>query len=364
VRLDGKVLSEGSLDAGKLDMGDFTITSGASPTAPPVMSGSKPATIEVSLPDTTPHDIQVEYSHSGDRAGGGVTLKWKAPPQAQLDEAVKAAKESDVVLAFIGLSPQLEGEEMPIKIEGFSGGDRTSIDLPASQQRMLEAVAATGKPVVVISMSGSALALSWAKEHAAAVLQAWYPGVAGGTAIARTLAGLNNPAGRLPVTFYANTRELPAFTDYSFKNRTYRYFTGSALWGFGYGLSYSTFAYGPVSLSTSTLSAGQPLTATVKVTNSSSRPGDEVAEAYLKTPQPDGPLRSLVGFQRVHLEPGESRDVALTLAPRSLSSVDDQGQRSILAGTYQLSIGSAQPTETASKSETRFNVTGTMPLPK
>ena len=182
----------------------------------------------------------------------------KLPPQAQLDEAVARAKEAGVVVAFVGLSPQLEGEEMPIKIPGFNGGDRTSLDLPAPQQKLLEALAATGKPLIVVLQSGSAVALNWANEHAAAVLEAWYPGVEGGTAIARTLAGLNNPAGRLPVTFYASLDGLPAFTDYSLKGRTYRYFQGKPLWGFGYGLSYSKFTYGPVKLSASNSKAGDP----------------------------------------------------------------------------------------------------------
>ena len=177
-----------------------------SPRRPPSRSTS---------PTPQPHEFRFEYSHSADRSGGGVTLKWEAPAQAQLDEAVARAKEADVVVAFVGLSPQLEGEEMPIKIPGFNGGDRTSLDLPAPQQKLLEALAATGKPLIVVLQSGSAVALNWANEHAAAVLEAWYPGVEGGTAIARTLAGLNNPAGRLPVTFYAGLDGLPAFTDYS-----------------------------------------------------------------------------------------------------------------------------------------------------
>jgi beta-glucosidase len=358
--LDGKVLSEGDLNNGKPD----TKPTGAPSTAPPVMSRSTPAKVEISFTDTNPHDFRLEYSHSGDLAGSGVTLNWEAPPQAQIGEAVAAAKASDLVVAFVGLSPQLEGEEMPIKIEGFSGGDRTSIDLPAAQQQLLEALGATGKPVIVVSLSGSALALTWAKEHAAAIIQAWYPGVDGGTAIARTLAGANNPGGRLPVTFYAGTSDLPEFTNYSFKNRTYRYYTGKPLWGFGYGLSYSTFQYGPVKLSNATVAAGQPVTATVTVTNNSKVAGDEVVEAYLKTPQSDGPIYSLVGFQRVHLNPGASRDVSLDLSPRSLSAVDGKGQRSILPGKYHLSIGSAQPAESASKSEADFTVNGTVALPK
>jgi beta-glucosidase len=357
--LDGKVISEGDLSTGK-----GTPTKGASPTAPPVMAGNKPAKIDIDITDTKPHDFRLEYSHEGGPEGGGVRLKWQAPAQAMLDEAVNAAKASDVVVAFVGLSPELEGEEMPVKIPGFDGGDRTSIDLPESQKHLLEAVAATGKPVLVVSMSGSALALNWAKEHAAAIIQAWYPGVEGGTAIAHTLAGINNPAGRLPVTFYAGMSDLPPFTEYSMKNRTYRYYTGKPLWGFGYGLSYSTFKYGPVKLSTATVQAGQPVKATVTVDNTSNVAGDEVVEAFLKTPQKDGPIVSLVGLERIHLAAGESRTVSIEVSPRSLSSVGNDGQRSILAGAYHLSVGSAQPSETSAKSEINFTVQGSVPLPK
>jgi beta-glucosidase len=364
--LDGKVISEGSLRAGQdlSAMGNFKAAAGASPTAPPVMNNPKVASIPFDFDDTRPHEFQLEYSHSADRAGGGVTLKWEAPPQAQLDEAVARAKEAAVVIAFVGLSPQLEGEEMRIKIPGFNGGDRTSIDLPAPQQKLLEALAATGKPLIVVLQSGSAVALNWANQHANAVLAAWYPGVAGGTAIARTLAGLNNPGGRLPVTFYASLDEVPPFTDYSMKNRTYRYFTGKPLWGFGYGLSYTSFKYGPVKLSTEALKAGEPLTATVTVTNTGKVGGDEVVEAYLKTPQADGPIHSLVGFDRVTIAPGASKEVTLQIDPRSLSSVDDQGNRAILEGKYMLTVGGAQPQETAAKSEAAFSITGSIPLPK
>jgi beta-glucosidase len=368
--LDGKVLGEGSLRQGQdiSQMGNFHAAPGASPTAPPVMQFAKVPSIAVDFTDTNPHDFRFEYSHSGDQSGGGVTLKWEAPAQAQLDEAVARAKEADVVVAFVGLSPQLEGEEMNIKIDGFSGGDRTSLDLPAPQQKLLEAVAATGKPLVVVLQSGSAVALNWANQHAAAVLEAWYPGVEGGTAIARTLAGLNNPGGRLPITFYASLDGLPEFTDYHFKSgskgRTYRYFTGKPLWGFGYGLSYSSFKYGPVKLSAETLKAGDPVTATVTVTNTSTVTGDEVVEAYLKTPQANGPIHSLAAFERVTIAAGESKEVTLTLDPRTLSSVDEKGNRAILAGKYKLTVGGAQPEETEAKSEAGFTVTGSAPLPK
>jgi beta-glucosidase len=368
--LDGKVLSEGNLrEARDLSiMGEFKVLPGASPTAPPLMKFLRVPSIPVDFADTNPHEIRIEYSHSGDQAGGGLTLKWEAPAQAQLDEAVARAKESDVVVAFVGLSPQLEGEEMRIKIDGFNGGDRTSLDLPAPQQQLLEALAATGKPLVVVLQSGSAVALNWANQHADAILEAWYPGVEGGTAIARTLAGLNNPAGRLPVTFYASLDGLPDFTDYAFKTgdkgRTYRYFTGKPLWGFGYGLSYSKFKFGQGKLSADTLKAGDPLTATVTVTNTGTVNGDEVVEAYLKTPQPNGPIHSLAGFQRVNIPAGESREVAIAFDPRSLSSVDDQGNRAILPGKYSLTLAAAQPQETETKTEASFTVTGSASLPK
>lgn len=364
--LDGKVVAQGDMVAGHgaATTHKFALAQGASPSAPPILSGAKPIYFAMDFTDTAPHTFQLDYSHSEDQAGGGVFLNWAAPAQAQLDEAVSAAKASDVVLAFVGLSPQLEGEEMPIKIDGFSGGDRTKITLPAAQEKLIQSVAATGKPVVVVLMSGSAVSLTDVQQNTAAILEAWYPGVVGGAAIARTLVGLNNPAGRLPVTFYESISDLPAFTDYSFKNRTYRYYTGKPEWGFGYGLSYSSFGFGPVALSAKKLTAGDPLTATVSVTNTSKTAGDEVVEAYLKTPQPDGPIHSLVAFERVSLLAGETRSVTLQLDPRSLSIVDDKGQRSILAGKYTLTVGGAQPEETNAKSTADFAVVGSKALPR
>ncbi|MDR3724924.1 MAG: glycoside hydrolase family 3 C-terminal domain-containing protein [Terracidiphilus sp.] len=362
--LDGKVVSEGSLRKQREHAHAPAVEVGGSPTSPRQMDDPVTATLAVDFADSKPHDFQFEYSHSADMAGGGVTLKWEAPAQAQLDEAVEAANKSDVVVAFVGLSPQLEGEEMKVRSDGFNGGDRTSIDLPAAQQKMLEAVAATGKPLIVVLQSGSAVSLNWANDHAAAILAAWYPGVEGGTAIARTLAGLSNPAGRLPITFYKSLDGLPAFTDYSLKGRTYRYFKDKPLWGFGYGLSYTTFKYSPIKFSTEMLKAGEPIKATVTVTNTGTLGGDEVVEAYLKTPQTDGPIHSLVGLQRITLAPGASKDVILTIDPRSISAVDDQGNRSILAGKYALTIGGAQPGETTAISEAAFTVTGSLPLPK
>ena len=218
-------------------------------------------TFQARFEDTKAHAFRLEYVHDCPLFGAGATLNWQPPSEALRDDAVKAAQQADVVVAFVGLSPDLEGEEMPIQVPGFSGGDRTEIGLPGAQQELLEALAATGKPLVVVLMNGSALGVNWAQEHAAAVLEAWYPGEEGGTAIAETLLGINNPAGRLPVTFYASLDQLPPFDDYSMRNRTYRYFQGKPLYGFGYGLSYSTFEYSTLRLSSAQLKAGDDLTA-------------------------------------------------------------------------------------------------------
>jgi beta-glucosidase len=325
-------------------------------------SDTKPFTVHFA--NLQPHTLRVEYTHHAPLFGAGITLDWHPKIAAQRDEAVKAANAADVVIAFVGLTPELEGEEMPIHIEGFSGGDRTSIALPREQQQMLEAVAATGKPLVVVLMNGSAIALPWAKEHAAAILEAWYPGEEGGAAIARVLAGDANPAGRLPLTFYASDDQLPAFDDYSMKNRTYRYFDGKPAFGFGYGLSYTRFTYGALKLSTNSLKAGDPLQADVEVHNTGSREGDEVAELYLLPPHMDGaPKLALEAFQRVHLKPGERRTVHFTLTPRQLSLVDGKGTRAVRPGEYKLSAGGAQPGDTQA-STAAFTIIGTQELPR
>ncbi len=247
--------------------------------------GSEVRQFQMHFPDTTPHRFRLEYTHRAPLFNGGVTLVWKPPADVLRQEALDIAQRSDVVLAFVGLSPNLEGEEMGIHVEGFNGGDRTDIGLPRAQQDLLEALAATGKPLVVVLMNGSALAVNWAQQHAAAILEAWYPGEEGGTAIAETLAGVNNPGGRLPVTFYASLDQLSPFEDYSMQNRTYRYFGGKPLYGFGYGLSYASFAYSNLKLSSSQVTAGDPLQVEAEVRNTAKVAGDEVAELYLEYPQ-------------------------------------------------------------------------------
>jgi beta-glucosidase len=216
-------------------------------------------------------------------------------------------KKSDVTVAFVGLNPNLEGEEMRVSLPGFSGGDRTDLNLPESQEKLIEAAMATGKPVVVVLTSGSALAVNYPAAHAAAMLQLWYGGEEAGTAIAETLAGMNNPAGRLPVTFYRGVEQLPDFADYSMNGRTYRYFKGEALYGFGFGLSYSHFTYSGLRAQRS----GNAAQISVRVKNDSSRDGDEVVQAY--TSGSDA-VRELRAFERVHLRAGETREVRLSVS--------------------------------------------------
>jgi len=302
----------------------------------------KPMQATLHFADASSHKIKLEMQHSG--RDQGIRLQWLAPPEAQLAEAETAARNADVVVAFVGLSPDVEGEELPLDVPGFDHGDRTDIALPAVQRALLERVAATGKPLVVVLMSGSAVAIDWAQQHADAIVDAWYPGESGGTAIAQVLAGDYNPAGRLPVTFYGSTRDLPPYVSYDMQGRTYRYFTGTPLYPFGYGLSYTTFAYADPAQSTPQLKAGATLKVSATVRNTGSRAGDEVVEVYLDYPKsPLAPRHALAGFERVHLKPGESRRVQFELSPRQLSTVDAAGSRAVVAGRYRLFIGGGQP---------------------
>jgi beta-glucosidase len=316
----------------------------------------------VHFADTQPHPIRLEYLHGTGSAG--IDLTWQAPAAVLRNEAVRAAEQSDVIVATVGLSPSLEGEEMPVKLAGFSGGDRTSIDLPTVQEDLLKALATTHKPLIVVLQNGSALAVNWAQEHANAILEAWYPGAEGGTAIAETLAGDNSPAGRLPLTFYSSLSQVPAFEEYSMKGRTYRYFDGKPLYAFGYGLSYTTFAYSNLKVAPA-VKPGVPVTVTGDVKNTGSIAGDEVVELYLTQPKVfETPLRVLTAFKRVHLAPGETRHVTLTVDPRSLGQVDAKGNRVIVPGEYVVSLGGSQPGETASVQTAKFTVTGKTVLPK
>jgi len=305
--------------------------------------------------------VKVEY-----QAGGRVTkLIWLPVSGDPLVEAVSAARTSDVVIAVVGITSKLEGEEMRVDLPGFRGGDRTSLGLPAEEEALLGALKGTGKPLVVVLMNGSALAVNWANDHANAILDAWYSGEEGGTAIAQTLAGENNPAGRLPVTFYKGVEQLPDFEDYAMNNRTYRYFKGEPLYPFGYGLSYSNFAYSGLKFSPPTLPAGSPLDVDVDVRNSGQREGDEVVELYISFPKMAGaPLKALRGFTRVHLASGEQKHVKLTLAPRDLSYVNEAGDRLVAAGDYLITVGGGQPGTAAAHADAHLTIQGEQKLPE
>jgi len=326
-----------------------------------ILHDPNPQTVRMQLNRGQRYAVKIEML----RGGFGTKLVWLPVSADPLFEAATAAGKADAVVAVVGITSKLEGEEMKVEAPGFKGGDRTSLNLPEEEDALLGALKSTGKPLVVVLMNGSALSVNWANDHANAILEAWYAGEEGGTAIAETLAGVNNPAGRLPVTFYKGIEQLPPFEDYAMNNRTYRYFNGTPLYPFGYGLSFSTFSYSGLKLSSDNLRAGDPLTAEVDVKNASQRDGDEVVELYLTFPKlPGAPMRALRGFSRVHLEAGESKHVALVLHPRDLSYVNEAGDRLIAAGDYIVTVGGGQPGTSAAHAETHVAIQGEQRLPE
>jgi beta-glucosidase len=288
------------------------------------------------------YKIEVLYkNYAGDAS---IELLWAPPRPNIIDEAVTAANAADAVVLVLGLSQRLEGEEMPIKIEGFSGGDRTNLSLPSTQERLLDAITATGKPVVVILTSGGALSVNKVQEKAAAVLLAGYGGQQGGNAVADILFGDYNPAGRLPVTYYKSIDQIPAFENYDMTGKTYRFFTKEPLYPFGYGLSYTTFRYSDLSMPENAV-AGVNISVKVTVTNTGKVAGDEVVELYLtdekaSTPRP---IRQLEGFVRISLKPGESKIVEIKLEPRQFSMINNKTKRVIEPGYFTISVGGKQP---------------------
>ena len=296
----------------------------------------------------------------------GVEVLWKrVSTQAERDLAAAAAQ-ADVVVAAVGLTSDLEGEEMKVELDGFSGGDKTSIDLPADQRKLLEQAHASGKPLIVVLMNGSTLDLSWATEHAAAIIEAWYPGQAGGLAIGNAIAGKINPAGRLPLTFYRSVADLPSFHDYDMKGSTYRYFDGTPVYAFGYGLSYSTFQYEPLQIEAVDAAAPEHgLRVTTVVRNTSDRAGEEVAQLYLAPPPFDGaPRLALRGFQRVELQRGERRTISFELSPRDLSFVTRDGVRQVFAGEHRVSVGSGQPGTNVPAQTRTFSIMRQVAIPR
>jgi len=257
---------------------------------------------------------------------------------------VDSVKDADAIIYVGGISPQLEGEEMRIKKAGFAGGDRTSILLPEVQTQLLKALHSTGKPVVFVMMTGSAISVPWEAEHIPAILNAWYGGQDAGTAIADVIFGDYNPAGRLPVTFYKSDSDLPEFTNYSMDNRTYRYFKGEPLYGFGYGLSYSSFKYDNLVIPQA-IHAGKSTTVSVTVTNTSKTDGEEVSELYLSHLGLNikAPIRALKGFERTFIKAGESKVLHFELTPTDLSLTQADGGIKELKGKIMISVGGSQP---------------------
>jgi beta-glucosidase len=296
----------------------------------------------VTLEAGKPYPVLVEMA---DRFGGmSVELQWAQRGRDYTAEAVAAAKQADAAILFLGLSPRLEGEEMPVQVPGFSGGDRVSIDMPKVQEDLMRAIVATGTPTVLVLLNGSALAVNWADANVPAIVEAWYPGQAAGTAIADVLFGEYNPAGRLPVTFYKSTGQLPPFEEYSMKERTYKYFTGTPLYPFGHGLSYTRFAYSKLDV-TKSVTSGKPVHVSVTVTNSGKLAGDEVVQLYITDREASAPvpIRKLVGFRRVSLAPGMSQKVSFTIESRDLSLITDDMRRVIEPGMFDFSVGGKQP---------------------
>jgi len=312
-----------------------------------------------------PAKLQVDSAFGFGNDEIAAKLVWSKLDMKPQTGAIEAAKKADVVVVVVGITSELEGEEMQVDEPGFKGGDRTSIDLPKPEEELIEALGAAGKPLVVVLANGSALGVNWAKDHANAILEAWYPGEEGGAAVAETLSGKNNPAGRLPVTFYKSVDQLPPFEDYAMKGRTYRYFEGEPLFPFGYGLSYTTFSYSGLTVPTKQVAAGSPVVAEVTVTNTGKRAGDEVAQLYLEFPKvPGAPNLALRGFQRVHLAAGASRKLRFELQPRDMSMVTEAGDPIVAEGKYTLSVGGGQPKTSAQVLSQGFEVKGKLVLPE
>lgn len=299
------------------------------------------ATIHLSANET--YSIRLEYFRSGSR--GSLQLYWIVPNYDPIKQAVKYAKRSDVVIMCAGISPTLEGEEKRnLKVEGFDGGDRTKIQLPRVQKELLKKLYDTGTPIVLVLFNGGPISTNWASSNVPAILEAWYPGQEGGTAIADVLFGDYNPGGRLPVTIYKSVDDLPSFTDYKMDNITYKFFKGEPLYPFGFGLSYTTFEYSGLEMP-SIISQEKSFDLSVLVENTGKMGGDEVVQVYVKDMEASMkvPIRKLLAFKRIYLEPGESKQVNFTITPRQIAMVDEEGRRVIEPGEMKISVGGQQP---------------------
>jgi len=303
------------------------------------------------------YKIEIKYQNFyGDAIA---QLLWAEPEENVLQEAKEVANQADAIVLVLGLNERLEGEEMKVEAPGFEGGDRTSLDLPSNQQELMQAMVATGKPVILVLINGSALSINWANDNVPAILTAGYPGQQGGNAIADVLFGDYNPAGRLPVTYYKSIDQLPDFENYDMKGRTYRYFTQKPLYPFGFGLSYTQFKYSNIQIPKN-ISSDKDFEVLVDVMNTGDRDGDEVVELYLKdekasTPRP---IWQLEGFERINLKKGETKTVRFKMTPRQLSLINKKDQRVVEPGWFTVSVGGKLPDGSKDTQIGRFEITG------
>jgi beta-glucosidase len=303
---------------------------------------ARPVTILDGIKSAAGTNIEVVYEPACplalERDGAG-------RPDAQAwTRAISSAWMSDVIIYVGGISPQLEGEEMKVDFDGFSGGDRTQIELPAVQNELLEALQGAGKPVVFVNCSGSAIAMPWAVTNLPAILQAWYPGEQGGRAVADIIFGDVNPAGRLPVTFYHATADLPAFDNYSMSNRTYRYFSGRPDFAFGHGLSYTKFDYNSPKLNGTNFTANDMIKLTFSLLNAGAWDGDEVAQVYFRhvNSAQSQPRLALCGFMRIHLQANQGGRITMDIPAEQFRSWDPaKKQYTVEPGDYVLLVGAA-----------------------
>jgi len=277
-------------------------------------------------------------------ADAQVQLVWAAPKPELKEQAIAIAKQSDVVIMCMGITPRMEGEEMDVKADGFRGGDRTKISLPQVQEDLIKTIHGLGKPIVLVLLNGSALAINWADQHLPAIIEAWYPGQAAGTAIADVIFGDYNPGGKLPVTFYKSEQDLPPFDQYAITSQTYRYFTGKPLYPFGYGLSYSNFEFSEMSMDT-LVNLNTAIKVKVKVKNNSTYDGDEVVQVYIRNLNSikNQPLHSLKGFKRIHLKAGQMSEVEIPLRMDAFSYINDAGDKINESGNFEVFVGNGQP---------------------
>jgi len=292
------------------------------------------------------YKIRIEAGESyGDAR---VQLVWSKPQINRKEElkkqAIETAKQSDVIILCMGLSANLEGEEMDVDIDGFKKGDRTNLDLPKVQEELIKEMVKLGKPVILVLLNGSALSINWENQNIPAIVEAWYTGQAAGTAIADVLSGDYNPGGRLPVTFYRSVNDLPSFSDYNITTQTYRYFKGNVLYPFGYGLSYTGFNYDKLKISEN-YKAGDTVKISVDVKNAGNLAGDEVVQVYVSNKTATGhiPIRALKAFKRIYVKAGETKSVDLTLVPDAFSMINDANKKVIMPGNYEITIGGGQP---------------------